>query len=144
MIAHVATTIAIGGRGVMIEGAPGTGKSALALALIDRGAVLVGDDSVLLDAAAGAVIAHPHPRTRGLLEVRNLGLLTFPVCEHAEVALVILLEPDAPRFIDAPALVERAGVVLPAVALWPEPSPPALKVEHALRLYGRPAAGYWT
>ena len=38
--------VAIGGRGVLIEGAPGSGKSSLALALIDRGAALVGDDGV--------------------------------------------------------------------------------------------------
>lgn len=39
---HQATCVAIGGRGVLIEGLPGSGKSSLALALIDRGAQLVG------------------------------------------------------------------------------------------------------
>lgn len=128
----------------MIEGAPASGKSALALALIDRGALLVGDDGVLLEATAGALVARPHPRTRGLLEIRNLGLVTVPVCEQAEVALLIRLDPAAPRFIEAATGAERAGVALPCVTLWPDPYPPALKVEHALRLYGRPAAGNWT
>jgi len=41
--AHQATAVAINGRAVLIEGPPGAGKSTLALALIDRGAVLVGD-----------------------------------------------------------------------------------------------------
>ena len=36
----------------MIEGASGAGKSSLALALIDRGAVLIGDDSLMLAAEA--------------------------------------------------------------------------------------------
>lgn len=144
MIAHVATVVAIGGRGVMIEGAPGTGKSALALALIDRGAVLVGDDGVLLEAADNSLVARPHPRTRGLLEVRNLGLLTFPVCEQVELALAIRLDPDAPRFIEAAGVVERAGVSLPSVEIWPEPCPPVFKVEQALRVYGCNPAGYWT
>ena len=50
---HQFTCVAIKGRGVLIEGAPGSGKSSLALALIDRGAVLVGDDGVTLAAQGG-------------------------------------------------------------------------------------------
>ncbi|MBB4859021.1 serine kinase of HPr protein (carbohydrate metabolism regulator) [Novosphingobium chloroacetimidivorans] len=144
MIAHVATVVAIEGRGVMIEGAPGSGKSALALALIDRGAFLVGDDGVMLEATETAVIARPHPRTRGLLEIRNLGLVPVAVCEQVEVTLVIRLDPQAPRFVEAAHSVERIGVALPCIALWPDPSPPVLKVEQALRLYGRPMPVFWT
>jgi hypothetical protein len=136
MKAHVASCVAIAGRGVLIEGASGTGKSALALALIDRGAVLVGDDGVLLAAMGDRLMANPHPRTRGLLEVRNLGLLTFPVADIVEITLVIVLDPAAPRFIDGPQLVERAGLPIPAVSLWPDTAPPVLKVEQALRIYG--------
>ena len=51
------TCVAIGARGVMIEGAPGIGKSSLALALIDRGARLVADDVVLLRFENGALLA---------------------------------------------------------------------------------------
>ena len=46
MIAWQATCVAIAGRALLIEGAPGTGKSSLGLALIDRGAQLIGDDSM--------------------------------------------------------------------------------------------------
>lgn len=53
MIPHQATCIAIGGRALLIEGPPGSGKSSLALSLIDRGAMLIGDDSVLLEARHG-------------------------------------------------------------------------------------------
>ncbi|WP_210766612.1 HPr kinase/phosphorylase [Caenibius tardaugens] len=60
-ILHQATCIAIGGRAILIEGEPGTGKSSLALALIDRGAALVGDDGVQLQAADGLLFAAPHP-----------------------------------------------------------------------------------
>lgn len=136
MKAHVATCVAIGGRGVLIEGASGSGKSALALALIDRGAVLVGDDGVLLAAIDGRLITYPHPRTRGLLEIRNLGLVTFPVAEMIEIALVIELDPAAPRFVEGARVVERVGLAIPALSLWPEPAPPALKVEQALRIHG--------
>ena len=78
-LVHPATCVAVHGRAVLIEGPSGSGKSALALALIDRGAVLIGDDGVTLEQRGNALLASPPPRIAGLLEVRNLGLLTFPV-----------------------------------------------------------------
>jgi len=139
MTPHVATCVAIEGRAVLIEGAPGSGKSALALALIDRGATLVGDDGIMIEVVDGRLVAHPHPRTRGLLEIRNLGLVSCPVCDAAPIALVIKFDVQAPRFLDSPFQLERESVLLPAISLWPDAYPPALKVEHALRLYGLPA-----
>lgn len=131
-----ATCVAIGGRGVLIEGAPGSGKSSLALMLIDRGAMLIGDDGVLLEPRGAALVARPHPNTRGLLEVRNVGVLPWPVSDEAPVALVIVLDPAAPRFIDAPETCTRAEIALPLVRLWPDSPALPLRAEAALRQYG--------
>lgn len=131
-----ATCVAIDGRAVLITGAPGTGKSGLALMLIDRGAHLVGDDSVMLDVRDGMLIAAPHPRTRGLLEVRNLGLLPFACIDDVPVALSIHLDVAAPRFIEAPEEHTLLGITLPRVRLWPEPALLPRKVELALERYG--------
>lgn len=131
-----ATCVAVSGRGVLIEGAPGTGKSSLALALIDRGAELVGDDSVMLTRQTAQLLAHPHPRTRGVLEVRNLGLVPMPCREDAPIALVIALDASAPRYIEAAETIEIAGIALPLVRVWPQEPSSALKVELALRHYG--------
>ncbi|WP_420384123.1 HPr kinase/phosphorylase [Novosphingobium sp.] len=136
MIAHQATVIAIGGRAVMIEGAPGTGKSSLALALIDRGAVLVGDDAVMLAADGDRMLASPHPRVSGLIEVRNLGLFGMPVADAVPVALVLMLDPAAPRHIEAADSVVRAGMVLPMVRLYPDSPVLAVRAEMALARYG--------
>jgi serine kinase of HPr protein (carbohydrate metabolism regulator) len=136
MEALQATCVAISGRAILIEGAPGSGKSSLALALIDRGAVLVGDDGVLIEPRGDRLIARPHPNTRGLLEVRNLGLLTFPVCEEAPVALVIVLDPAAARFVEAPESVSRAGIEIPLLRLTPDSPVQHLKAELALENYG--------
>jgi hypothetical protein len=136
MTPHQATCVAIGGRAVLIEGAPGSGKSSLALALIDRGAVLVGDDSLLIEPRGERLFAHPHPATRGLLEVRGLGLLPFPVCEEAPVALLLVLDAQAPRFVEAPESVTRAGIALPLLRLRPDGAVLHLKAELALTHYG--------
>ena len=133
---HQASAVAIGGRALLIEGPPGSGKSSLALALIDRGAVLIGDDGVMLEARDGRLIAHPHPNTRGLLEVRGLGLLTFPVCEAAPVALVLRLDSESPRFVEAAERTERLGIALPTLGLWPDSPVLALRAELALARFG--------
>ncbi len=134
--ARQSTCVAIGGRAILIEGPPGAGKSSLALALIDRGAVLVGDDSVMLDVACGQLVARPHPATRGLLEVRNLGLLPLAVCDEAPVALVLRLDHEAPRFIDTAQTIVIAGVTVPMIQLWPDSPVLALRAELALSRYG--------
>lgn len=129
---HQATCVAIRGRAVLIEGEPGTGKSSLALALIDRGAVLVGDDGVLLERRGDLLHASPATAIAGLIEVRNVGLLSYPTAAQVPVALVLRLDPAAPRFIDAAEQVERLGVVLPQVRLWPDSPVLALRAEAAL------------
>jgi serine kinase of HPr protein (carbohydrate metabolism regulator) len=135
--------VAIGGRGILIAGPSGSGKSSLALALIDRGAVLVGDDGVVLSVHAGQLWAAPHPNTAGMLEVRNLGILRFPFLAEVRVCLKVVLDREAPRHIEQADRDCVDGLAIPVVRLWPDSPVPALKAELALREYGlvRPSAG---
>ena len=138
---HQATCVAIGGRAVLIEGPPGSGKSSLALALIDRGAVLVGDDGVTLDLSPDAafeqrLLASPPPNIAGLLEVRNVGLLRLETAEQVPVALVLRLDRDAPRFIETSEKAELLGTAIPLVRLWPDSPALHLRAEAALKAYG--------
>lgn len=131
-----ATCVVVAGTAVLIEGAPGSGKSSLALALIDRGAQLLGDDGVVLSSAGERLLARPHPNTRGKLEIRNLGLLDFPVCDEAPVGLVLRLDEAAPRFIEAAGTIAISGHDLPFLCLWPDGAALPLKAELALAKYG--------
>ncbi|HEY8603624.1 HPr kinase/phosphatase C-terminal domain-containing protein [Tsuneonella suprasediminis] len=134
---HQATAVAIGGRAVLLEGAPGAGKSSLALALIDRGATLVGDDGVALSRQGVILWAAPPPNIAGLLEIRNVGIVTMPTA-IAQVALVLTLTTDAPRYIEQAGEALRAGLPIPHLAFDPRGAASAVRAEYALALHGLP------
>jgi HPr kinase/phosphorylase len=115
------TAVRIGARGVLIRGASGSGKSSLALALIDRDPaanVLVSDDHVALSAEAGRLVASALPAIAGLLEVRGIGLLRVPHVASAAIDLVVDLHTlaECPRLPDeAEATVSLAGIAVPRI-----------------------------
>lgn len=134
-VAYQATAVAIGGRAILIEGESGSGKSSLALALIDRGAALVGDDGVLLGVIGGVLWAFPHPNTRGLMEIRNVGIARMPSVP-APVALAVTLAGDPPRYVENAGTRIIEGIAIPALSLWPETPALPLRAEWALSLHG--------
>lgn len=126
-----ATTVAIGGRAVLIEGPSGSGKSDLALRLIDRGAVLVSDDRTCLAVESGQLYASAAATIAGRLEVRGVGIVDAPSLNRARVALAVRL--GAPERLPDPAFRTLEGVSIPALVVDArEPSAP-IKVELALR-----------
>lgn len=132
-----ASCVAIGDRAVLIEGRSGTGKSDLALRLIDRGAVLVSDDYTVLTRRDGALTASPPATIAGKMEVRGLGLIEVGYAQDVPVALVVVADNDPVRMPEAEALRAIAGVTLPELRLsLLEPSAP-IKVQRALLLLGR-------
>lgn len=133
---HQASCVAVNGRGLLIEGPPGSGKSSLALALIDRGALLVGDDGVSLADADDRLLASPAPAIRGLLEVRNVGLLAYPVTERVPLCLAVRLDPLAERLPEKPETITLLGLPLPLVRLWPDSPVLALRALAALSQFG--------
>jgi hypothetical protein len=133
-----AGAVAIGGRALLIEGEPGSGKSSLALALIERGAALIGDDGVTLTPSDGGLIASAPPNIAGLLEVRGVGLARFDVAPPAPVALILALSGPPPQRLPEVPLPTReiAGVAVPVLAFDPGPVAPAARAEWALRMHG--------
>ena len=136
-IVRQATAVAVGGRALLIEGPPGSGKTSIALTLIDRGAALIGDDGVTLDVRDGVLWAAPPPNTAGLVEIRNVGLGELDTTE-APVALLLRLDPGAPRLPESGVAEWIAGCAVPVLAFHPGGGIPALRAEWALRLHGLP------
>jgi hypothetical protein len=133
-----ASAVAIGGSALLIEGPPGSGKSSLALALIDRGAVLIGDDAVTLTASGGQLIASPPPNIAGLIEVRGVGLVALRTTSGAPVGLILTLGGTSPDRLPETPLPRRmiAGEGIPVLGFDPGTIAPALRAEHALALHG--------
>ena len=116
-----ATCIAIDGAGVLLRGPSGSGKSDLALRLIDGGAALVSDDLVSVAAEGGEAVARLPERapagTRGRLEVRGVGILPVPTVAEARLALVVELGGPRPDRLPEPETAEIAGISLPVLRL---------------------------
>ena len=93
-----ATTVAIDGRGCLIIGPSGSGKSSLALRLIALGAVLVADDRTIVTLRGERLLASAPHAIASLIEARGVGLLRVPLAPPTELHLVVdLSTPAAPR-----------------------------------------------
>ena len=115
--------MALDGIGILLRGAPGAGKSDLALRLIEAGAKLVADDRVRLTREDGTAVARAPAALAGLLEVRGVGIVRLDaavVADRAVVRLVCDLVPPAEvERLPEPAQVELVGVAVPLARLDP-------------------------
>jgi hypothetical protein len=119
-----ATALLCGARGVLIRGPSGSGKSQLALSLLQRlpFARLVGDDRILLQATHGRVLMRPAATLHGLLEIRGLGIRKVPFEAVAVAHLVVdLAVAGAERLPAAQAMTTTMeGVALARLPVAPE------------------------
>jgi HPr kinase/phosphorylase len=120
-----ATCVLAGARAVLIRGPSGSGKSRLALQILqaaDQGALrfarLVSDDRTCLESVNGRLLARPAPALSGLLELRHIGIRQMQIEPVAVVGLVVETMEGAPRLPEqADRTVELAGNRLPRLAV---------------------------
>jgi HPr kinase/phosphorylase len=122
------TCVAIGGAGALLLGPSGSGKSDLALRLIDQGAELVADDRVALHVAEGRLLASAPAGLPPLLEVRGIGLLPVrPRPGGVPVTAVFRLERASER-LPLPDAWQYEGASVPSFPLDPAAPSAAARV----------------
>lgn len=114
----VAVRAPAGWRGVLIRGASGSGKSDLALRLVNRpGWRLVADDYAHVWASGGALWARAPERIAGLIEVRGLGVIA---AERRTLSRLVLLVDAAHASVERfpePETEDLLGVRLPRLTV---------------------------
>lgn len=116
-----ATCVSIKGAGVLLLGKSGSGKSDLALRLIEnKEAVLVADDRTDICLKEGTVYAYASDNIKGLLEVRGIGLIKFAYVEDIPVKLAVELVEDAKKVERMPEaeFFEIKGCRIPLIKLY--------------------------
>ena len=112
-----ASTVASNGRAVLITGPSGTGKSDLALRLLDRGFTLVSDDQTIVRKDGERLIASAPPNIAGKLEVRGIGIVDMERLDDVPVALVVELTSEITRLPDDSRDRLILGIRLPLVSI---------------------------
>ena len=97
------TSLVVEGKGILLRGKPGAGKSDLALRLIHQGAVLIADDQTdiafqdtepqIEDSQGRKELVMRAPKAlQGQLEVRGIGIVEVPFCKSHPLDLLIELK----------------------------------------------------
>ncbi len=119
---HYCCVVEISGTGILIEGSSGSGKSSLALGLVERAVnrglqgFLIADDQAILEAKGGVLHARVPPQLAGKVEIRGFGISTTPYKESAAVSIVAKMVGDelVERMPDA-ATCSVQGLKIPLV-----------------------------
>lgn len=124
---------------VFLRGRSGSGKSDLAFRLIENGGELICDDQVSFEKRQDKIYAGAVEAISGLIEVRGIGLLRYPVADPARLRLVVDLvkHEEVPRLPD-PQTVSILGVDIPLLKLHAFDVSTALKIYKAMDVVHKP------
>lgn len=109
------------GKGILIMGDSGSGKSDLALRMImEKGAKLVSDDRTNIENVNSRLIASVPQNLSGLMEVRGVGILKFPFKASSPIDLVVQLvkTPEEMERLPEKETNMLENVILPQIKLY--------------------------
>ena len=109
------SSIVIDDNGVLILGDSGSGKSDLALRLIDNGATLISDDVSICKKNLNNIYLYCPPETKGLLEVREIGIVTVPFVERIKLKLVVNLQKKKNERFPEDNYLKILGIKIPLI-----------------------------
>lgn len=133
-----ASCVEIAGTGVLLRGPSGSGKSDLALRLIDGGARLVADDRVDLTIEDAGLVASAPQALSGMIEVRGVGLAQLPSVARARIGMVIdLVDDDTVERLPEPAVCRLLGIDVRQIRLAAHSASAAAKVRLAVDAVSR-------
>ena len=128
-----ATAVAIGGRAVLLRGQSGSGKSDLALRLIDAEARLVADDQSELRREGNTILVRAPEPIAGLIEARGVGILKVDSLPVARLALIAeLVASGRVERLPEPSSETIFGLAIPLVAIAPFEASAPVKLRLAL------------
>jgi len=134
-----ATAVALGARAVLLRGPSGSGKSDLALRLIDAGARLVADDQTELLRRGDRILVRAPAAIAGLIEARGVGILRLEAIDEAALVLIAdLVAPERVERLPEPRREEFFGIAVPVVAMAPFEASAAAKLRLAVAKMARP------
>ena len=128
-----ATAVSLGGHGILLIGASGSGKSDLALRLIDRGARLIGDDSIVVDPADPLPLLYGAANIAGQIEVRGVGILRLDHVDAIPLRLAVTLDQPPERMPPDGRTISIAGFDIPWIVLSALEASTPVKIEYALK-----------
>ena len=131
-----ASTVALDGRAVLISGPSGSGKSDLALRMLDRDFVLVSDDQTTIRKQGEQLLASAPPTIAGKLEVRGIGIVDMKCTDNVPVALVVELTSEIQRLPDDSHQRLILGVSVPMISVDASTASAPSKVALALDRMG--------
>ena len=130
-----ASCVAIDGRGVLLLGPSGSGKSDLALRLVDEGAKLVADDRCELFVRGRKLCARPPHSIAGLLEMRDIGIIALPHTKSAAVALAVRLGTSRMRLPEPAFYVSPLGPQVPLILVKADAASAPARIRMALAAF---------
>jgi HPr kinase/phosphorylase len=129
------TCVAINGYGVLFRGPPGSGKSDLALRIIDSGGQLVADDQTIITRKGDTIIISSPESIRHKIEVRGIGIMTFSAKKEAPLTLILdMLPPINIERIPQVKFCDYLNVKIPLLGFSPFENSAVSKVKLAINL----------